>query len=414
MVRVLKMDYAMINANSQAITGLASYLVQDGLLDLVTNSEQHDGSIIELVDRLIHDAIEKNVSDIHIEPYEEHCRIRFRCDGLLYIAATIAEHLAIRITTRLKIMAQLNIAERRLPQDGRIQLREPYKIDIRINTCPTLFGEKIVLRILNAKTIALDIDRLGLTIEQKKLLLNKLAQPQGLILVTGPTGSGKTVTLYSALHYLNKIEKNISSVEDPIEIELHGINQVHINPRIGLNFDTVLRTFLRQDPDIMMVGEIRDLDTATIAMQAAQTGHLVLSTLHTNSAAETITRLQSMGIATYQLISSLSLIIAQRLVRKLCEVCKEEDKSSGKISYRAKGCDHCQQGYQGRIGIFELIPMTEELVQLIWMRATSSQIAEQIRKEGWLLLYEAGMEKVYEGVTSLEEIKRVLGWNKSL
>ncbi|SRR5579883_84501 len=363
------------------------------------NPEQNDEPIIELVDRLIQDAITKRASDIHIEPYEQSCRIRFRCDGLLHETTTLPLPLAARVTTRLKIMANLNIAERRLPQDGRIQLRHPEKMDIRVNTCPTLFGEKVVLRILNIKHSQLDIQALGMTDTQKQLFLEKLAQPQGLILVTGPTGSGKTITLYSALHYLNQIEKNISTVEDPIEIELNGINQVNINLPIGLDFSTVLRTFLRQDPDIIMVGEIRDADTAAIAIQAAQTGHLVLSTLHTNSAAETITRLQSMGIPAYHLIHSISLIIAQRLLRKLCPHCQQPPL----------GCEHCLQGYQGRMGIFELIPMTDTLAQLILSSASLAQLTTQIKTEGWMLLEEAGWQKVHAGMTTKEEVMRVVG-----
>ncbi|TAK79238.1 MAG: type IV-A pilus assembly ATPase PilB [Gammaproteobacteria bacterium] len=363
------------------------------------NTEQNDEPIIELADQLIQNAIAKHASDIHIEPYEHHCRIRFRCDGLLYEIATFPLPLATRVITRLKIMANLNIAERRLPQDGRIQFRQPEKMDIRVNTCPTLFGEKMVLRILNIKHHQLDITSLGLTPMQQHLLLDKLAQPQGLILVTGPTGSGKTITLYSALHHLNQTEKNISTVEDPIEIELSGINQVNVNPAIGLDFSTVLRTFLRQDPDIIMVGEIRDTDTATIAMQAAQTGHLVLSTLHTNSAAETITRLQSMGMPPYHLIHSISLIIAQRLVRKLCPHCQQPPS----------GCDQCLHGYQGRIGIFELIPVTEALAHLILSSASITQLATQIKTEGWMMLEEAGWQKVQAGITSTAEVMRVVG-----
>src|SRR3990167_11373159 len=279
-------------------------------------------SVIQVVNRLLQDAILNHASDIHIEPYHQHCRIRFRSDSLLHEVATFPSPLAMQMITRLKIMANLNIAERRLPQDGHISLQNDHKIDIRISTCPTLFGEKIVLRLLNSSAIKSDIHQLGLTDTQQQLFLNKLKQPQGLILVTGPTGSGKTITLYSALHYLNKPEKNISTVEDPVEIQLPGINQVNINTKINLHFSTVLRTLLRQDPDIIMIGEIRDPETADIAIQAAQTGHLVLSTLHTNSAIETLTRLHAMKILAYNLAGSLSLIIAQRLIRTLCAHCK--------------------------------------------------------------------------------------------
>jgi type IV pilus assembly protein PilB len=359
------------------------------------NGTLEDEPITAVVDQLIQNAIEKNTSDIHIEPYENHCRIRFRRDGLLAETASIPSSLAMRMSTRLKIMANLNIAERRLPQDGRIQLSKEKKWDVRISTCPTLFGEKIVLRLLNTQPMQLDIATLGMTAAQQHLFLTKLQQPQGLILVTGPTGSGKTITLYSALQHLNKIEKNISSVEDPIEIELHGINQVPVNTKIGLDFATVLRTFLRQDPDVIMVGEIRDLETATIAMQAAQTGHLVLSTLHTNSAKEALTRLQSMGIASYHLQHTISLIIAQRLIRMLCTHCKQAeilpaDPHRTRVTYRAMGCEQCYQGYQGRLGIFELI-------------ATHQDAASNMR------LWDAGIEQVRSGMTSYAELMRVLG-----
>lgn len=371
----------------------------------VNAPNENDEPITEFVNRLIEDAINKHISDIHIEPFANHCRIRFRRDGLLHEAMTTPPHLASRIITRLKIMANLNIAERRLPQDGRIAFSHTYSIDIRINTCPTLFGEKIVLRILSANHMTLDINLLGMLDAQKEIFLHKLMQPQGLILVTGPTGSGKTITLYSALHFLNHIEKNISSVEDPVEIELSGINQVNVNPRINLDFSTVLRTLLRQDPDIIMLGEIRDAQTANIAMQAAQTGHLVLSTLHTNSAIETVSRLQSIGVATYHFISSVSLIIAQRLVRKLCEYCKILEASI----YRAVGCKHCHQGYKGRVGIFELLPMTEKIAKLILGDANTLQLLDAIKQEQWTLLYDAGLEKIKSGETSSIELTRVLG-----
>lgn len=355
-------------------------------------TEKNDEPIIAFVDSLLQEAIHKHISDIHIEPYESLCRIRFRRDGLLYEAMNLPKDLTSRITTRLKIMANLNIAEKRLPQDGRIKLQQKNNMDIRINSCPTLYGEKIVLRLLDAKLLNLKIDALGLLPAQQELFFEKLSQPQGLILVTGPTGSGKTFTLYSALHALNQIEKNISSVEDPVEIELKGINQVNINPKIGLSFAAVLRTFLRQDPDVMMVGEIRDTDAAIIAMQAAQTGHLVLSTLHTNSAAQTFIRLKAMKIPSYHLVDSISLIIGQRLVRKLCDHCKTPEKIFPDLNgYRAVGCDHCHQGYQGRTGIFELMP--------------SLTIS---KKAGFVTLWEAGLEKVKTGVTSYAELLRVV------
>lgn len=278
--------------------------------------------IINYVNELFANAINNSISDIHIEPFEHHCRIRFRRDGLLHEAASLPPHLSTQIIARLKIMAELNIAEKRLPQDGRIKTFHHNKIDIRINTCPTLFGEKIVLRLPSCNQASLNIQTLGTTEQQTAQLLHSLSKPQGLILVTGPTGSGKTMTLYSALQHLNTIEKNISTIEDPVEIQLDNINQINIRPHIGLNFATALRTLLRQDPDIIMLGEIRDHETAIIAVQAAETGHLVLSTLHTNSAIESLSRLHSLGISPYHLIHSTSLIIAQRLVRKLCVHCK--------------------------------------------------------------------------------------------
>lgn len=349
----------------------------------------------DYVNQLLRDAIIKQASDIHIEPYDTYCRIRFRCDGLLIEIATIPLHFADRVITRLKIMAQMNIAERRLPQDGRMKSEFNKKIDIRVSTCPTLFGEKIVLRLLNNQTIPLAIETLGMTNEQQQLFLEKLQQPQGLILVTGPTGSGKTITLYSALQSLNHAEKNISSVEDPVEIELPGINQINANTKIGLDFATVLRTLLRQDPDIIMVGEIRDLETATIALQAAQTGHLVFSTLHTNSAIETIARLQAMGIEPYQWTSSISLVIAQRLVRKLCAYCRDNS---------AEGCGECHNGYLGRTGVFELLPITKHILNI-------EQITQQTKTSNWRTMWDIGIEKVNAGVTSYSELARMVTKN---
>lgn len=382
-----------------------------------TQSEE-DEPISNFADQLIQKAIEKQASDIHIEPYQHYCRIRFRCDGILSETTSIPPELATRLTMRLKIMAGLNIAERRQPQDGHIRWHKSSSLDIRINTCPTLFGEKIVLRLLDKTHINLDIHYLGFTEKQKTLFLDKLAQPQGMILVTGPTGSGKTVTLYSALHYLNQIEKNISSVEDPVEIELNGINQVTINPKIGLDFAAVLRSLLRQDPDIIMIGEIRDHITAQIAIQAAQTGHLVLSTLHTNSAAETIQRLQSLGISPCNLIHSISLIIAQRLVRKLCQYCKQPDILPANlqqlihIAYRAHGCEHCHAGYIGRTAIFELMPMSAALAKQI---ASGSDISPSLlgKQRACVSLYEASLALIRDGMTSYTEIKRVLGTEES-
>ncbi|MBV9576662.1 MAG: Flp pilus assembly complex ATPase component TadA [Gammaproteobacteria bacterium] len=378
----------------------------------------HDESIIELTDNIIQQAMDSRASDIHIEPYQSHCRIRFRCDGILSEAASFLPDLAAQIIMRLKIMANLNIAEKRLPQDGRIVWKKTSTLDIRINICPTLFGEKIVLRLLDKTKINLDLHEIGLLKKQKKLFLTKLTQPQGIIFVTGPTGSGKTITLYSALHYLNQIERNIFSLEDPVEIELHGINQVNVHPKIGLDFATALRSILRQDPDVMMIGEIRDTTTASIAIQAAHTGHLVLSTLHTNSAIETIQRLQSLGMTSHDFMDSVSLLMAQRLVRKLCQHCKQPEDQSSLFSlnfptYRAIGCYQCQHGYHGRIGIFELIPITHSFMTLIHSREMT-HLSELAKKEGWILLQEAGLQAVKQGLTSCAEIVRVLGTENSL
>jgi type IV pilus assembly protein PilB len=303
-------------------------------------------------------------------------------------------------------MARLDIAERRLPQDGRFQLEHDhtYSIDIRINICPTLHGEKAVLRILDGRKALLDIDALGFTVSQKNIFIDKITRPQGMVLVTGPTGSGKTVTLYSALRYLNTSDKNISTIENPVEIHMHGINQVNINPKIGLHFAAALRAFLRQDSDIMMVGEIRDLETAEIAIQAAQTGHLILSSLHTNSAIETFTRLQTMGIETYHLIHSISLIIAQRLARKLCQYCKLPDA----LGFKAYGCEQCLGGYQGRTGIYEFLPLTENIASLFLAGASKQNIIEATHRDAFLTLQAAGLEKVKAGITSLTEINRII------
>lgn len=373
------------------------------------STDEDDGPVSELVDSLIQDAIAQHISDIHIEPFADNCRIRFRRDGLLYEVTTTPSFLANRIITRLKIMSHLNIAERRIPQDGRLQLQKYPLVDIRINTCPTIFGEKIVLRLLDSTKIKLDINTLGLMETQNDLFISALTKPQGLILVTGPTGSGKTLTLYTALHFLNSIEKNISSVEDPVEIELAGINQININPHLGLDFAAVLRTLLRQDPDIIMIGEIRDPQTAAIAMQAAQTGHLVLSTLHSNSAIDALPRLQAMGITPYHFANTVSLIIAQRLIRKLCDLCKAPLDPPPQIGYQPIGCDYCHQGYQGRTGIFELLPMTEKLASLIMSKANQKQLIELVRSEKWMLLKDAGMKKINDGMISHSEFLRIIG-----
>lgn len=402
---------------------LESAISSLALMEQTTDNrfEQNDEPVINFVDHLLRNAIENRVSDIHIEPYENSCRIRFRRNGLLSEATTLSASLSLRVITRIKVMANLNIAERRLPQDGRIQLRDEAKsankIDIRLNACPTLYGEKLVLRILDKNQINLDINELGLFAEQKQVFLTKLMEPQGLILVTGPTGSGKTSTLYAALNYLNQVEKNISTVEDPIEIELTGINQVNVNPKLGLDFAALLHTFLRQDPDIIMIGEIRDQKTAAVAIEAAQTGHLVLSTLHTNSAAETLTRLQSLNISHHILAQSISLILSQRLIRKLCDCKKIDEYNTTELgfnhhtnpidvaTYSPVGCVKCYNGYIGRVGVFELILMKEHHSSLL----NDNKKFHEIEVSHSENLWNSGLQHVLNGVTSLAELRRVLG-----
>lgn len=383
-----------------------------------------DAPVVKFVNRLLLNAIHRGASDIHFEPYENTFRIRLRIDGILLEVARPPFAMRARLATRLKVMARLDISERRLPQDGAIKLRlsEDQTIDFRVNSLPTIYGEKIVLRILDPLSASKGIDDLGFTAEQKALYERALAQPQGMILATGPTGSGKTVTLYTGLSILNTSERNISTAEDPVEIKLPGMNQLNVLPAIGLDFANALRAFLRQDPDVVMVGEIRDLETAEIAIKASQTGHLVLSTVHTNSAAETFNRLRNMGIAPFNIASSISLVIAQRLVRKLCLQCKQpaeiprdillkegignEALAEAKL-FRAVGCRHCTLGYKGRVGIYELVPISKEISRLILQGCDSPEIATQARREGHRELRHHGLLKVLEGVTSLEEINRI-------
>lgn len=369
---------------------------------------------VAFVEQILTDAIHRNASDIHCEPLTDRYRIRMRIDGLLHEITHAPTHLANSIISRLKILAQCDISERRLPQDGRFSFtaNSSHSRDCRLSSCPTIFGEKIVVRLLDANKKLLTLDELGLNSDNKTLLCHALSQPQGLILVTGPTGSGKTITLYTALEYLNRKTHNISTVEEPIEIQLHGINQVNINDKAGLTFSSVLRAFLRQDPDIIMVGEIRDKETAEIAIRAAQTGHLVLSTLHTNSAPDTLIRLLNMGIAPFNLASSLRLIVAQRLIRKLCGHCKKPQSlelNSLNISgaYQAAGCHYCIDGYHGREGLFELMPISKTLSTLI-LQDGRTDITQQAEQEGMKNLREAGMSKVQQGITSLAEIYRVV------
>jgi type IV pilus assembly protein PilB len=390
----------------------------------VSTAEVDDAPIVKYVNKMLLDAIRGGASDIHFEPYEKIYRVRYRTDGILKEISRPSIKLAPKISARVKIMAQLDISERRIPQDGRIKMKlsKTKAIDFRVNTLPTLWGEKIVLRILDPSQAKLGIDVLGYEEDQKQLYMDALAQPQGMILVTGPTGSGKTVSLYTGLNILNTPGINISTAEDPAEINLEGINQVNVNTKVGLGFAEALRAFLRQDPDVIMVGEIRDLETANIAIKAAQTGHLVLSTLHTNSAAETLTRMMNMGVPAFNIATSVSLIIAQRLGRRLCS-CKQpadipkdvllkegftqEQIDTGFTLYRPKGCDKCTNGYKGRVGIYEVVKITEELASMIMEEASSIKIAKQAQAEGFRNLRQSALLKVMEGVTSLEEANRV-------
>ncbi|HCR96099.1 MULTISPECIES: type IV-A pilus assembly ATPase PilB [Halomonas] len=384
-----------------------------------------DGPVVEFVNKVLLDAIDRGASDIHFEPYEQRYRIRFRIDGVLIEVAQPPLTMRNQIAARLKIMARLDISERRLPQDGAIKFsaKRHQTLDLRINSLPTVYGEKVVLRLLDPTSLQLGIDQLGFSDTQRGLYEKALKQPQGMILVTGPTGSGKTVSLYTGIALLNQVERNICTAEDPVEIKVAGINQVNVLPHIGLDFANALRAFLRQDPDVVMVGEIRDLETAEIAIKAAQTGHLVLSTVHTNSAADTLTRLCNMGVSAFNIASSVSLIIAQRLARKLCSHCKQPtnipmDAISSEVTnedilqqatfYRAEGCKKCTHGYKGRVGIYEVVPVSETIRQLIMHNASALEINEQIRKEGHASLRQSGFYYVIQGITSLEEINRVI------
>jgi type IV pilus assembly protein PilB len=391
----------------------------------VERADVEDAPIVRFVNKVMLDAIKRGASDIHFEPYERSYRIRFRLDGVLKEVATPPVQLAIKLSARLKVMSRLDIAERRIPQDGRIKMKisKNRAIDFRVSTCPTLFGEKVVMRILDPSSASLGIDMLGYEPFQKKLYLDALSRPHGMILVTGPTGSGKTVSLYTGMSILNTEDTNISTAEDPVEIMLPGINQVNINPKVGLTFAGALRAFLRQDPDIIMVGEIRDLETAEIAIKAAQTGHLVLSTLHTNDAPKTLTRLVDMGVKPYAIATSVNLIIAQRLARRLCNTCKTrvdipeeallkegftpEEIATGLQIFGPVGCTQCTDGYKGRTGIYEVMPVSEEIGRIIMGGGSVLDIKEQAAREGVWGLRQAALHKVKQGITSLDEINRV-------
>jgi len=383
-----------------------------------------DAPVVRFINQMLLSAIKKGASDLHFEPYEKSYRVRFRVDGILQTAAKPPIGLGPKMSARLKVMSNLDISERRVPQDGRIKLKisKTKAIDFRVNTLPTLFGEKVVMRILDPSSAKMGIDALGYELVQKEMYLKALDKPQGMILVTGPTGSGKTVSLYTGINILNQEGINISTAEDPVEINLEGINQVNVNTKVGLDFSSALRSFLRQDPDIIMVGEIRDLETASIAIKAAQTGHMVMSTLHTNSAAETITRMLNMGVPSFNLATTINLIIAQRLARRLCSKCKKPAELSAELLlkegfsselakdatiFQPQGCDSCTKGYKGRVGIYEVVRITPAVSRIIMEEGNAIQLNEQFKVEGFNSLRISGLVKAASGVTSLEEINRI-------
>ena len=421
---------AVINANDTTLSELADVdldnldVVDEDAGPNIKESEVDETPVVRFVNKVLIDAIKKGASDIHFEPYEKIFRVRTRLDGVLREVASPPIGLAPKMIARIKVMSKLDISERRIPQDGRIKmaLSRNKSIDFRVSSCPTLWGEKIVMRILDASSAMMGIEALGYEDEQKQLYLDALARPHGMILVTGPTGSGKTVSLYTGVNILNTEDRNISTAEDPVEINLVGINQVHINNKVGLTFATALRAFLRQDPDVVLVGEIRDLETAEIAIKAAQTGHLVLSTLHTNDAPQTLTRLMNMGVPAFNIASSVALIIAQRLARRLCNNCKKpaelpretlleqgfaEEDVDDLVIYQPVGCEKCNGGYKGRVGIYQVMKVTEAIGRIIMEGGNALQIADQAKKEGVADLRESGLKKVLQGVSSLEEINRV-------
>lgn len=411
----------------ESLTGLdsapANPVAHLAVNDLSLHASQDEAPLVKFVNQVLAEAVRLGASDIHFEPYEDFYRIRCRIDGLLHELTRPPAEVQQRLAARIKVMAKMNLAERRIPQDGSLKLTiNEQPLDFRVNTLPTLWGEKLVVRILDAKNTQLGISQLGLEAEQQALYEAALAKPQGLILVTGPTGSGKTLTLYSGLNLINTPERNISSAEDPVEINLAGINQVNINPKVGLTFAATLRAFLRQDPDVLLLGEIRDLETAEIALKAAETGHLVLASLHTNSAVESLSRLANMGLATYSLAASLQLIIAQRLARKLCPSCKLPDTTPPELLlelgfspaeinqqqlYQAKGCQSCTLGYKGRLGIYEVVKMTPKLAEAVVQNTSATGLAKLAEQEGFYNLRAAGRKKALAGLISISELTRV-------
>lgn len=385
-----------------------------------------EAPVVKFVNKMLVDAIRMGASDLHFEPYEKSFRVRFRVDGVMEKIANPPVQLANKIAARLKVMSQMDISERRVPQDGRIKLKisKTKAIDFRVNSLPTLFGEKIVLRILDPSSAMLGIDALGYEPDQQEMFLEALHKPQGMLLITGPTGSGKTVSLYTGINILNTGATNISTAEDPVEINLEGINQVNVNAKVGLTFANALKSFLRQDPDIVMVGEIRDLETAEIAIKAAQTGHMVLSTLHTNSAPETLTRLRNMGVASFNIATSVNLVIAQRLARRLCKNCKKpiniprqslleigftdtDLDNSDNVIYEPVGCNECREGYKGRVGIYEVMKVSPDISRIIMEDGNAIDIKDAALKNGFRDLRRSGVLKVLQGVTSIQEMMRV-------
>jgi type IV pilus assembly protein PilB len=389
------------------------------------SADIEDAPVVKFINKVLLDAINKGASDIHWEPYEKEYRVRFRQDGMLREVVKPPMMLGPKIAARLKVMAKLDISERRIPQDGRVKLKlsATRSIDFRMATCPTLFGEKIVMRILDSSSAKLGIDALGYEDFQKKLYLDALDKPYGMILITGPTGSGKTVSLYTGINILNTEDRNICTAEDPAEIQLPGVNQVNVNPKVGLTFGAALKSFLRLDPDIILVGEIRDLETAEIAIKAAQTGHMVLATLHTNDAPKTLTRLADIGVAPYSIATAVNLIIAQRLARRLCKNCKrpvevpkeallkegftEAEIDAGLTIFEPVGCDQCNEGYKGRTGIYQVMPVSEAMGKIIMEGGNAIQIADQSDKDGVPDLRRSGLTKVKRGDFGLAELNRV-------
>jgi type IV pilus assembly protein PilB len=428
--KLTKLIEERADASANAFSDLSDDESLDDLEVADTNKKEEsveagdDAPVVRFINQMLLSAIKKGASDLHFEPYEKTYRVRFRIDGMLQEMSKPPIGLASKISARLKVMSKMDISERRVPQDGRIKLKisNTKSIDFRVNTLPTLFGEKIVLRILDSSSAKMGIDALGYEPSQKKMYMDALSKPQGMILVTGPTGSGKTVSLYTGINILNTEDINISTAEDPVEINLEGVNQVNVNNKVGLDFAVALRSFLRQDPDIIMVGEIRDLETASIAIKAAQTGHMVMSTLHTNSASETLTRMLNMGVAAFNLATTVNLIIAQRLGRRLCGHCKkpadiphdtmiaegftEELIKTAKL-YHPVGCNQCNKGYKGRVGIYEVVTITKAVSRIIMEEGNALQLNDQFQKEGFNNLRQSALMKAAQGVTSLEEVNRI-------